>query len=43
MIDDARELEFVREGIVTLDDLELAIAEQRPVAADPVLLSLIHI
>ena len=37
MIDDAREMEFVREGIVTLDDLELAIAEQRPVAADPVL------
>ena len=37
MIDDAREQEFVREGIVTLEDLELAIAEQRPVTADPVL------
>jgi DNA polymerase (family 10) len=37
VIDDAREREFVREGIVTLADLELAIAGQRPVAADPVL------
>jgi len=32
--DDARERALVREGIVTLPDLELAIAEQRPIAAD---------
>lgn len=37
VIDDASEQEFVREGIVTLADLELAIAEHRPAAANPVL------
>jgi DNA polymerase (family X) len=34
-MDDAREQAFVRDGIVTLADLELAIAERRPPAADP--------
>jgi len=33
--DDARGQALLREGIVTLPDLELAIAEQRPIAADP--------
>ncbi|HEX4565906.1 MAG TPA: PHP domain-containing protein [Vicinamibacterales bacterium] len=33
VIDDAREQAFVREGIVTLADLELAIAERRPIVA----------
>jgi len=37
IIDDARAQTFVRDGIVTLPDLELAIAERRPIVADPVL------
>jgi DNA polymerase (family 10) len=37
VMDDAGEQALGREGIVTLPDLELAIAEQRPVAADPAL------
>ena len=37
VMDDAREQSLVRDGIVTLADLELAIAEQRPSAADPAL------
>lgn len=36
VIDDAGEQEFVREGVVTLADLELAIAQHRRVAANPV-------
>ena len=37
IVDDAHEQALGREGIVTLADLELAIAEQRPVAAAPAL------
>jgi DNA polymerase (family 10) len=37
VVDDAQEQALGREGIVTLADLELAIAEQRPVAASPAL------
>ena len=37
VVDDAYEQALGREGIVTLADLELAIAEQRPVAARPAL------
>lgn len=37
IIDGAQEQALAREGIVTLADLELAIAEQRPVAATPAL------
>lgn len=36
-VDDASEQALGREGIVTLADLELAIAEQRPIAARPAL------
>jgi DNA polymerase (family 10) len=35
IIDDAREQALLRDGIVTFADLDLAIAERRPVAADP--------
>jgi DNA polymerase (family 10) len=37
VIDDVRGPALVRDGIVTLGDLDLAIAEQRPSAADPAL------
>ena len=37
VIDDAREQAFLRDGIVTLADLELSIAERRPLVTDPVL------
>lgn len=36
-MDEAREQALAREGIVTIPDLELAVAEQRPVAMDPAL------
>ena len=36
-MDEAREHGLLREGIVTIADLELAVAEQRPVAMDPAL------
>jgi DNA polymerase (family X) len=35
--DDTSEQALIREGILTIADLELAIAEQRPVTADPTL------
>ena len=35
--DDAREQALVRDGILTIGDLDLAFAEQRPSAADPAL------
>jgi DNA polymerase (family X) len=37
VIDDAREQAFVRDGLVTVADLELALAERRPVVDDPAL------
>jgi DNA polymerase (family 10) len=37
VIDAAREQAFVRDGVVTLADLELSIAERRPLVADPAL------
>src|SRR5687767_12510248 len=37
LVDGIQEQGLAREGIVTLADLDLAIAEQRPVAADPAL------
>ena len=37
MTDDAREQALLRDGILTLGDLDLALAEQRPSAADPAL------
>jgi DNA polymerase (family 10) len=37
IVDDAREQALLREGIVTIADLALAVAEQRPVAMDPAL------
>lgn len=37
IVDDAREQALLRDGIVTIADLELAVAEQRPVAMDPTL------
>jgi DNA polymerase (family 10) len=37
VVDEARAEALVRDGIVTIEDLELAAAEQRPVAMDPAL------
>jgi DNA polymerase (family 10) len=37
IVDEAREQALAREGIVTIADLELAVAEQRPVAMEPAL------
>lgn len=37
IVDEAREQALLRDGILTLADLDLAIAEQRPLAADPAL------
>lgn len=37
IVDETSEQALVRDGILTLADLDLAIAEQRPVAADPTL------